>query len=154
MSARLPRRHIPLSIRCQVAARQVRAIGIDPAQFEDVSPLSERLDFLLTALFHGEDCQLDHEPALVNRKQIRDRDGVLLRYEPDEHDPDCLIYRLKHDHLIKTVVRGDHGQFSDVVLAKRARRREKKAAKAKRKTKWQSKPWPKGRKLQSRGFTK
>ena len=148
--ARLPRRHIPLSVRCEVAERQLRSRGFDPRQFADVSPLSERLAFLLTALFEGRDCQLDHEPALVNRKQIRDVDGVLLRYEPDEHDPAHLMYREKHDHLIKTTVRGDHGQFSDMVLAKRERRRAKKAAgKLKRKTKW-----PKGRKLQSRGFRK
>lgn len=147
--ARLPRRHIPLSVRCEVAARQVERSGLSRAQFDEITPLSERLAFLLTALFGGRDCHLDHEPALVNRKQIRDVDGVLLRYEPDEHDPAHLMYREKHDHLIKTTVRGDHGQFSDIVLAKRERRRQKKASGKKRKFNW-----PRGRKIRSRGFRK
>lgn len=158
--ARLPRKHIPFGVRCQVAERQVLAMGLDPDQF-DARPLSLRLDFLLTALFRGETCHLDHDPALENREQVRDRDGVVLRYIPDELDPDYLIYREKHAHHVKTNVRGEHGQYADNVIAKRERKRKKKMddkAKPKResrsrKPKWSSRPFPKGRKLQSRGFT-
>jgi hypothetical protein len=143
----LPRKHIPYSVRCAVAERQVRAIGVDPDQF-DARPLSLRLDFLLTALFGGHGCHLDHHPALENREQIKDVDGVILRYVPDELDPAHLIYRDKHSHHIKTNVSGEHGQYADNVIAKRERRRKRKAAgKVKRKTKW-----PKGRKIKSRGF--
>jgi len=55
---------------------------------------------------------------------------VADRYAPHAHDPDCLRYRpqppeFAGSHHVKTNVRGEHGQYSDVVLAKRERRRER-----------------------------
>jgi hypothetical protein len=65
--------------------------------------------------------QLDHDPALAAR-QFNARTGI---YVPDANDPDHLIYREKHAHLIKTNTRGDGAQHPDRVLIKRERRRRK-----------------------------
>lgn len=152
--ARLPpRQHIPLRVRCIVASRQ---LGIDPPTSQAYGKvLRARLTVL--AGFLGcpvEDLRLDHDPALENREKVLDCDGEVLRYIPDELDPDHLIYREKHDHHIKTNVRGEHGQRADNVIAKRERRRQKKAQGT---PAWRKKiagrsQWPKGRKIRSRGF--
>ena len=104
----------------------------------------------------------------------RTRAGKTL-YSPDANDPEHLVYRTAHAHLIKTNVRGEHGQHPDRVLIKKERRRQKAAhngahkpvpKKAKRrlsikrrfsfstgkpesKKKWASRPFPKGRKFVS-----
>lgn len=153
--ARLPRKHIPLRVRCEVVSRQ---LGIEPPPASaDGKALQARLAVLAGLLAcEVADLRLDHDPALENREKIRDVDGEILRYVPDELDPLHLIYREKHDHHIKTNVRGERGQFADNVIAKRERRREKKAH---GKPAWGKKikgrsQWPRGRKLQSRGFSK
>jgi hypothetical protein len=86
----------------------------------------------------AKDLQLDHDPPLGARERKGDD------YKPAANDPDYLIYRPKVEHAVKTRIRGEHGQYSDLVLIKRERRRLKKKIKAKR-------SWPK-RKMQSRGF--
>ena len=58
-------------------------------------------------------------------------------YIPDANDPEHLFYRphgaqFAGSHDVKTRIRGDHGQFSDLALIKRERRRQKKATPAKR----------------------
>lgn len=83
-----------------------------------------------------------------------------MQYEPDANDPDHLFYRphgpeFDGSHLIKTNVRGDHGQHPDRVLIKKQKRLERgprpkrqpgfKKAKAP-KTKWPSRPFASKRK--------
>ncbi len=106
---RLPRPHIPNSVRLQVALRQL---------FGD-----------------GASAELDHTPALAQRK-FNPRSG---KYTPDANDPAYLVYRLRDDHRTKTYVRGDGAQRSDVSqqrYLKRIATRKKPRAKFKpRKTK-------------------
>jgi hypothetical protein len=103
------------------------------------------------------DLRLDHDPALATR--VRWKSGKKTLYSPDANSPDHLIYREKHDHHIKTNVRGEHGQHPDRVLIKRERRRQKKEDaphfrspfnKSEQKRKWASRPFPKGRKIANR----
>ena len=51
------------------------------------------------------DLHLDHDPALGARK--RKGEGKKTVYDPPANSPDHLIYREKHDHHIKTNVRGE-----------------------------------------------
>ncbi len=148
---RLPRPHIPLEVRCRVVLRQLGEMFVE-AKLNEVATgkttfaaiLVESLDRLASLLgvesrrlFH-----LDHDPALENREKlvllpsgrkvraIVVPDGAeVLRYFPDANDPEYLFYREKHAHHIKTNVRGDGAQYADNVLAKRERRRAKKAGK-------------------------
>lgn len=138
------RPHIPLSVRCAVADRQLdRDYSNYLSQgLAAYKVLSGQLGLLARKLgCDRKDLRLDHNPALGVRKRLRSG-----RYVPDANDPDYLVYREKHDHHIKTTVAGDHGQYSDVALMKRERRRIKKEKGLGRK-KWQ---WPKGKKLSSR----
>lgn len=132
--SRLHRPHIPVAVRLQVALRQVKQ------QCEPVPRFGrsdgEYLKALLWILFQDASCQLDHNPALTNRE----RDGV--RYIPDANDPDYLIYRTKAAHDIKTRVRGDGAQLSDLAIARKRKRKERKVGRPKH-------VWP-SRKLQSR----
>src|SRR5262249_3070999 len=75
--------------------------------------------------------RLDHDPLLRVRAYNPDIRNVAARYTPHAHDPACLEWRPQgaeydRSHYVKTFVRGDHGQFSDVALANRERRRERK----------------------------
>jgi hypothetical protein len=128
----LPRPYIPVSVRWKVADRQC-----DFPQW--VSRTKRTLDNLLRAYFGGKRVHLDHEPALALRK--RTRSGG---YIPPANDPDYLVYRVEADHRIKTLHRGDHGQFSDVALIRRQKKRKQKLKPSK--PAWR---WPK-RKLPSR----
>lgn len=168
---RLPRRHIPLEVRCRVALRQLgellpdqtikewRKIGLGQL-------LADRLPFLAHLLGSEggpSDLHLDHHPALALRQQVKDRRGKIIGYIPDEHDVDCLIYRTRVAHLVKTNHHGDGAQHPDRVLIKKERRRQKMAAeqrtkrpafaKAKRELRSAS-LWPKGQKIQGRPFGK
>lgn len=141
---RLHRPYIPLSARVRVAERQIEQRGFFPDIIGMECPQRERLDALLRFLFRDEPVQLDHDPALVNRKRRTMRDGRIV-YTPDANDPLYLIYRTKAEHDIKTRVRGDGAQLSDLAIARKRKRKERKAAKPKRR-------WLTGRKIQSRGF--
>jgi hypothetical protein len=106
------------------------------------------------------DLRLDHAPALALRKKKK-KGGVIVGYVPDACDPAYLFYRphgtqFEGSHDVKTRIRGDRGQRSDISQIKRARRAEKKAngiLKPKRKIKSRGfdkskRPcWPKGRKI-------
>ena len=126
---KLRRPYIPLEIRIAVACRQL-SLAED---YKMKLLASGRREGVLATLLrdladHLEcdvgDLQLDHNPALQNRKQIRHR-GTLIDYDPPANDPDFLIYRDKAGHYIKTNVRGDGAQYSDRVLAKREKRRNR-----------------------------
>lgn len=172
--ARLPRRHIPLEVKCRVALAQLgemwpddviarwRPRGPAARSVPSGEPLGPRglgrlLEGLLARLAVLLGCdvsqlRLDHNPALGARQKRLDRAGAIIGYIPDEHDPAFLIYRTAHGHHIKTQIRGDGAQFPDRVLIKRERRRQK-PLRAKPKKKWAARPFPKGkRKIPSRPF--
>lgn len=147
--ARLYRPHVPLLVRCTVAERQLMAMtsSLPTNEFgviwrdDPKSKLKPRLD---SALFHlavafrckVRDLRLDHDPPLALRLQFRRGLGKKTYYEPDANDSEYLRYRphgaeFEGSHAIKTFVRGDHGQFSDVALIKRERRRQRKKSEKK-----------------------
>lgn len=153
-----PRPHIPLSVRVQVAERQVRASGSvfwplyesalkGPEKLGEPWSMTRRLRVLLGDLFPDVDYQLDHDPALILRR-YSERTG---KYTPAANNPDFLIYRRKDDHLQKTTGRRPGAERtvttkgSDIGLktkfAKLARRDTKP------KSKIPSRPFQKGRKL-------
>ncbi len=77
--------------------------------------------------------RLDHDPPLAQRPQERRGLGRKTYYTPAANDPEHLFYRPhgpQHagSHLIKTNVRGDHGQHPDRVLIVKARKLEKRKA--------------------------
>ena len=120
--SRLPRPRIPLDVRLQVAERQLGHIWSIIGQSR-----SERLTLMLKKMFGDEPVHLDHDPSLAAREKIK-RNGDVVGYRPHANDPAYLVYRTKVDHGIKTYVRGERGQYSDVVLIKRERKRERKAS--------------------------
>jgi hypothetical protein len=143
---RLYRPHIPLAVRVKVAGRDCYRAGINPPAREAREPLGNFLKRLLVALSAAIGCEvselrLDHDPALGARAQVPDKSprkdagwsnsfGVPMRYEPPANDPDHLFYRphgvqFSGSHDVKTRIRGDHGQHSDIALIKKMRRIEK-----------------------------
>lgn len=160
--ARLYRPHIPLPIKVQVAMKALLARGINAFEHSrrDGESLSAMLDRVLKLLADSIGCEikdlrLDHDPSLGARRKRRDYKQIrnsffneeITKYFPDANDPNHLFYRphgpqFEGSHLIKTNVRGDHGQHPDRVLIKKARRIER-GQKPKR-----------GRKIRSRGFDK
>lgn len=160
---RLYRPHIPLEVRCRVALRQLgemwpdECLAVWPSKKQMLDGLLARLAPLLGC--EVKDLRLDHDPALATRQQFKNGRGEIVRYVPAANDPEHLFYRphgpqFAGSHLIKTNVRGDHGQHPDRVLIKRERRRLKKAhsgahkkgRKMAKRRKWPSRP------LVSRGF--
>lgn len=158
--ARLYRPHIPLSVRLDVVHRQLQRMGKQTVVFEQetkASQLAGLLKFLAYQLgCDPKDLRLDHDPALCNRQ--RRGEGRKTRYTPDANDPEHLIYRTHAAHDIKTRIRGDGAQHSDLALRRIAKRRERKAgrgklstnrlakpAKRRNKTAWPKRPMPKGR---------
>jgi hypothetical protein len=148
---RLYRPHIPLKVRCQVAARQIGnpALAVPPHGTSYRDHLLHQL-FVLGAPEHlncsVDQMRLDHDPPLAARPRFRRGLGKKTYYQPPANDPDHLFYRphgpeFEGSHLIKTNVRGDHGQYPDRVLIKRERRRTKPKKR-------------KGQKIRSRGFQK
>jgi hypothetical protein len=132
---RLYRPHVPLQVRCLVAARQLR--WVDPELLMRMHRKRYRhlLADLMADLAKGFGCEvkdlrLDHDPPLALRVQERRGLGRKTYYTPDANDPEHLVYRphgaqFDGSHDVKTRIRGEHGQFSDVVLIKRQRRRER-----------------------------
>jgi hypothetical protein len=122
---KLPRPHIPIPTRIKVAQRQLRGFGAsDALMFKDIMETpAVYLDRLLAGLsiYLGvlfKPLHLDHDPALCNRKYSY-RTG---RYTPDANDPRYLIYRTQADHDIKTRVRGDGAQLSDLAKRRKTKR--------------------------------
>jgi hypothetical protein len=128
---RLARPYIPIAVRIKVAERQC---GFE---HQDKIISAKRLKGLLFILFAGEPHQLDHNPALINRP-FNEKTG---KYTPDANNPEFLIYRTKAAHDIKTRVRGDGAQLSDLAIARKRKRIERK--KTRQKKKWPSRPFPK-----------
>lgn len=187
--ARLFRPAIPVEIRCRVALRQLDEKNIDsvidanrprrdagymvgvvglPGRshgrllIELCERLAEKFDCRV------EDLRLDHDPPLGARPQERRGLSRKTYYVPDANDPDHLFYRphgtqFAGSHDVKTRIRGDHGQYSDVVLIKRERRRQKRSVEATRpegtprvksqKPKFK-RPWPKRPFPECQGFQK
>lgn len=167
---RIPRPPIPLAVRIQVAERQVRAAGKYPALITDEKG-TKRLQALLLALF-AEDWQraeCDHRPPLGLRAYSPRIKDVAARYTPNANDPDYLEYLLDDAHLERTAGRGGDkmrfgGDVREMTKGRNLRERPdlwrvrqpgKPMLKTPRKksTKRTAKSaWPKGRKIQSRGF--
>jgi hypothetical protein len=137
---RLPRKHIPLPVRVIVARRQLSGLLPERVNGESVGAYLDRLLFTLAANLRCQPCdlRLDHDPALsIREKVFACADGsvrqavivpegaTVLRYIPDELDPEFMAYRDVENHDVKTRMRGDHGQYSDLVLLMRERRRAK-----------------------------
>jgi hypothetical protein len=153
---RLYRPHIPLAVRVQVAERQAKeqpTLRFGAYWYvRNNLTFRHRLDCLLEILaqrFRCEmsDLRLDHDPPLGARQRLQYSSVVKPIYIPHANDPEHLKYRphgpqFDGSHLIKTNVRGDHGQHPDRVLIKKQRRIER-GPKPKR-----------GPKIQSRGFAK
>jgi len=130
---KLLRPWIPISVRIKVVQRQLLRFDVaapdrEKGERQDVylDRLLGLLSTLMDALF--EPLQLDHDPALVNRKKIF-RNGKHVGYSPAANNPDYLIYRTKAKHDIKTRVRGDGAQYSDLALARKNKRIEKRREK-------------------------
>ena len=175
---RLIRPYIPLSVRVQIAERQMEAatgcvctnsFGVPLRATGCGAFLKERLEI---ALFHlsrnGEiKLHLDHDPPLGARQKVI-KNGEHVDYVPPANDPEFLIYREKREHEIKTNVRGVGAQYPDRVLIKKNRRLEEREGvrkprvrftksinKSVQKRKWPktkiaSRPFPQGRKLRAR----
>ena len=149
---KLYRPHIPLSVRVKVAERQFLLLCPNMAGLLAGKPHSSgnRLKALLPLLATAFGCEvselrLDHDPPLALRPQERRGLGRKTYYTPDANDPEHLFYRphgAQHagSHDVKTRIRGEHGQFSDIALIKRQRRRERPP---KRKAKIPSRPFQK-----------
>ena len=147
--ARLPRPSIPLEVKCRVALRQLGEIW--PDELIAIAREGRSLGTVLTSLKDRlaellacdvSDLRLDHDPALGAREKIV-RDGKIVGYVPAANDHNFLIYRPHAEHLVKTNIRGEHGQHPDRVLIKKQRRLDRKQAKRKPRAKFKS------RKLQS-----
>jgi hypothetical protein len=129
--ARLHRPHVPIKVQLRVAEDQLLARGIPPQQFDPLTqrqlPAKQRLYLALRDLFGERKAHLDHDPALCNRLKTHIH-GSYFRYVPDANDPAYLIWRPADEHDIKTRVRGEHGQLSDLAIARKRKRSEKKKA--------------------------
>jgi hypothetical protein len=151
---RLYRPVVPVEVKCRVALRQLgtfpEVIDRICAEQSMMRTFGATLDHLLLRLSGLLNCdvselRLDHDPPLAARPKHRRGLGKKTHYIPDANDPEHLFYRPhgpQHakSHLIKTNVRGDHGQHPDRVLIKKARKLER-GPKPKR-----------GPKIRSRGF--
>lgn len=168
---KLYRPSIPLEVRCRVALRQlgyvkqmedvikmhrprkdagymVGVVGFEPGGHglllkRLLQELADQLECPVEAL------RLDHDPALGTRMKRTVGHPPRTIYSPDANDPDHLKYRphgaeYAGSHDVKTRIRGDHGQYSDIALIKRERRRERKAGLdknlKKKRPKWRSPP--------------
>lgn len=133
-TVKLPRPHIPLDVRIKVAQRQLRdqfGMTVDRDLGEEAEVYLDRMLTTLSICLRDElfaPLQLDHDPALCNRK-FSERTG---KYKPDANDPRFLIYRTKFDHEMKTRVRGDGAQYSDLALRRKFKRIEKRQREGKR----------------------
>ena len=165
--SRLPRPHVPMIVRCRVAARQIgwndpdtllslhRPHSGAPKGTAGHGRLLQKLLVELAKKLKCEvtDLRLDHDPALENRVKVF-RKGIHVDYKPAANDPEWLAYRphgpeFAGSHLIKTNVRGDHGQHSDRAQAAKnkniAKNRDPKRRKAKiaqpKNFRWPSRPF-------------
>lgn len=138
---RLLRPYIDVETKCRVVLAQLGEMwpdGVIGARLEDpyyrgrgglTALLREKLqEYATTQECEVTDLRLDHDPALGTRKKVF-RKGEHVDYEPAANDPAHLFYRphaarFAGSHDVKTRVRGEHGQLSDIALVKRNRRLE------------------------------
>jgi hypothetical protein len=128
---------IPLEVKLRVVLRQLGEMFPDDviAIAKKNRCLARQLNGSLAMLASNLGCEvkdlrLDHDPALATRPQERRGLGKKTYYVPDANDPEFMKYRphgaqFEGSHDVKTRIRGDHGQFSDIALIKRQRRRER-----------------------------
>ena len=141
--ARLPRPDIPTAVELAVVLRQIGddavAVKAKVRAAKKARRLAAERDAKLFVLACTLGCpvaslDLDHDPALENREKlvempdgrrrrvvIAPKGATILRYYPDANDPEHLFYRPRGkehggSHKVKTLVRGDHGQHSDLAL--------------------------------------
>lgn len=168
---RRPRPPIPLAVRIAVIERQVKAAAGAIADNHHIRG-QKRLNALLRLLFGDEwkRAECDHRPPLGLREYVDNHSiDIAGRYTPNANDPEYLEYILDDEHLERTAGKGgdkmrfggdvramtkgrklrqrpdlwrvqEHGQPA---LKKSRKKTEKKASRS---------AWPKGRKIQSRGF--
>ncbi len=159
---RLLRPYIPITVRIQVAERQLREqfgwteIMLTrmrrPRSGEHMTPTKTTLlDRLIEKISAGiriehphfdGTLELHHRPALTNRPfNFKPQD-----YDPPANDPEFLVYISDFDHYIETNVRGVGAQRSDL-----GQRRYNKKVARNRMAKDKKRPgrWPK-RKLRSK----
>jgi len=152
---RLYRPPIPIEVKVRVALRQLGEMFPDDAIKGALGRrgrlggfLAEKLADLAKLLgCEVSDLRLDHDPPLGARQRLQYSSVVKPNYIPDANDPEHLNYRphgpqFAGSHDVKTRIRGDNGQLSDIALIKKNRRIER-GPKPKR-----------GPKIQSRGFAK
>lgn len=134
--ARLYRPSIPVEVKLRVILRQLGELW--PLSVIDTAKKNRAMGRQLAGLLESfaqtikckvEDLRLDHDPPLGARQQFKNDRGE-VRYVPDANDPEHLHYRphgtqFENSHDVKTRIRGDHGQFSDLALIKRERRRNR-----------------------------
>lgn len=147
--SRLPRPNVPTAVELAVVLRQngddAATVKATVARSKKSRRLSADRDANLFVLACTLACpvaslDLDHDPALENREKlvempdgrrrrvvIAPKGAVVLRYFPDANDPEHLFYRPREhehggSHKVKTLVRGDHGQHSDLALNNKLKR--------------------------------
>ena len=129
-----------------VAERQMRERGwnLSEPTHDGVSD-SAYLAAILSLLFGDKKFELHHRPSLVNRRRYI-RNGKTF-YDPPANSAEHLFYLLDDDHDIETRVRGVGAQLSDLGIARKRKRAERKKNRPKRS--WPSRPlrsanrWPK-----------
>jgi hypothetical protein len=136
---RLYRPHIPLATKIAVAERQAKEYPCllwgHYLVVDWTGNQRRQLESLLSILAKAFGCEikelrLDHDPPLGARPLMHKRKTGTVVYSPDANDPEHLFYRPHgtihaNSHDVKTRIRGDHGQFPDVTLIKRERRRQR-----------------------------
>ena len=129
----LPRPHIPIGVRVEVAAQQL-SVANPPLTLalsvfsEAYNPSGEVLLYIILAALFNRECHrvhLDHDPPLMLR-EFNPRTG---KYKPDANDPRYLVYRTAEEHRIKTFVHGDGAQLSDAGKRRKEIKRQRKLAK-------------------------
>ncbi len=152
--SRLARPHIPWLVREVVIDRQMAAARFTPTwASRQGKSAATRLRMKLEEFFGCVPVELHHRPALCNRQRYADKIGI--HYDPPANSVEHLVYLPAADHDIETRVRGQHGQHSDLGLARKRKRKERKIALGNRliraakegrrivKRKWPSRPFPK-----------
>lgn len=167
---RLPRPTIPIEIKCSVVLKQLGelfASDVIAAHSRRLGRLLADKKMALAGILNCDvaDLRLDHDPALGAREKVRNRLGEIVGYIPAANDVEGLFYRphgpqFDHSHLIKTNVRGDHGQHPDRVLIKRQRRRDREEEPNRKpryrrpKTRWGTRPMQSANRWPAKGTQK
>lgn len=133
--------HVPIGIQLAVAERQIgnQENALAPyigsvtrwrQEHGREMSASRALNIALRLLFGDATVNLDHTWALIDRPYNPRIKNVAARYTPHANDPDYMEWRPKardaeRSHDIKTFVRGDNGQLSDIGLRNKQRRMDR-----------------------------